>query len=74
MFQWIEKLKEIAAEQNTNTQSDEITDKKIEEIIHETNDVRDCGKYDISHGSVIRDRKSTFQAHVCVIQSQHDVK
>lgn len=70
VFQWIEKLKEIADEQNTNTQSD----KKIEEIMLETNDVRDCSKYDINHGSVILDRKSKFQAHVCIVQSQHDVK
>lgn len=71
MFQWIEKLKEIAAEQNSNTQCD---DRKVEEVIIETTVVRNCSKYDVFHGSAIQDRKSTFQAHVCSVQSQHDVK
>ncbi|XP_017779481.1 PREDICTED: protein IMPACT-like [Nicrophorus vespilloides] len=76
LFQSIERIKEIIQKEcNYNDKKDKNNNGKGKT----DNNLKIKGKqsyvkYNIIHGETIRDRKSDFQGHVCVVNSEEDVK
>lgn len=73
LFQWIEKLKEIVtSEAETDVIENEtklpVTQKLVEE------EKREYKFENVTHGTLIQDRKSVFQGHVCKVTTQRAVK
>ncbi|XP_018329792.1 protein IMPACT-like [Agrilus planipennis] len=71
IFQWLEKLLEVV---QTTKKADEIKipkeiQTKKEVVVEDENLV----KFDVTHGSVIEDRKSVFQGHACSVYSEIEV-
>ncbi|XP_017775592.1 PREDICTED: protein IMPACT-like [Nicrophorus vespilloides] len=78
LFQSIERIKDIVQKEckykgkkdkNNNSNGKKKTDNKLKITGKQSN-----VKYNIIHGETIEDRKSIFQGHVCVVNSEEDVK
>ncbi|CAH0546202.1 unnamed protein product [Brassicogethes aeneus] len=73
IFQWIEQLKEIAVQKESDESGSTKTDKL--DILEEIESLKISTKLmDILHGPTVVDRKSVFQAHTCKVFSAQDVK
>jgi len=72
LFQWIEKLKEVVNDQNVNTEVEQVQTNVDEEEKGAQNYAETT--FNIIHGSIIKDRKSTFQGHACSVENQQQVK
>lgn len=73
IYQWIERLKEIVAEEDVKRDINESIDDDKKDIEKYTLEVTPTKTYNIHHGPIIQDRKSVFQGHVCAIESETDV-
>ncbi|XP_017773286.1 PREDICTED: protein IMPACT-like [Nicrophorus vespilloides] len=76
LFQSIERIKDIVHKEGNNKGK---KDKKNNGKKKTDNNLKITGKqsnvkYNIIHGETIQDRKSIFQGHVCVVNSEEDVK
>lgn len=82
IYQWIEKFKDIVL-------NDSISEDRKDNVScnNETNNIqnitsatsvdvenKNITKLKIIHGSIITDRKSTFQGHVCEISSPQNIR
>ncbi|KAL3275539.1 hypothetical protein HHI36_020298 [Cryptolaemus montrouzieri] len=77
LFQWIEKLKEIACTKGQKNKqfkdtrkSNKITSPKEDSKV----DLRKKISKEIVHGPIIEDRKSVFQGHACAIHSEAEAR
>lgn len=72
LFQWIEKLKEII---NNDAEVTEIeTRLSAIQTLESEEKNREYKFENITHGTLIQDRKSVFQGHACKVTTQQDVK
>ncbi|XP_017769095.1 PREDICTED: protein IMPACT-like [Nicrophorus vespilloides] len=70
LFQWIEKIKEIV---ESNIESNKSNATETAPIVN-VKKAEDYSRYNVIHGEVIQDRKSTFQGHVCEVHNENDVR
>lgn len=52
----------------------ELKSSELEESISTDIEKENSNSFQIIHGSVIQDRRSIFQAHVCSIESHNEVR
>ncbi|CAG0880458.1 unnamed protein product [Darwinula stevensoni] len=78
IYMWVQKIEEFLSERQRE-EEDTILAKKMSSLLKEESlqeekvvDFSDCPP--ITHGGVIVDRKSTFQAHLVQVTSLHQVK
>ena len=75
---WVQKIEEFLSERQRE-EEDTILAKEMSSLLKEERlqeekvvDISECPP--ITHGGVIVDRKSTFQAHLALVTSLHQVK
>lgn len=68
LYQWIEKLKEIIADETLVVEDLPPNIEVVETCVRNRKD------FEITSGSTIQDRKSVFQGHACRVNSADDVK
>ncbi|KAJ3663825.1 hypothetical protein Zmor_008047 [Zophobas morio] len=70
LFQWVEKLKEIAEIETPAAETTELETSDVELIVSPAQ----VTQLSVTHGEVIQDRKSAFQGHASPVFSLEDTK
>ncbi|KAF7273779.1 hypothetical protein GWI33_013534 [Rhynchophorus ferrugineus] len=78
IYQWIEKFKDIVLNDYVSEDCrDDVSytneEDNVQSVSSNNIECKSNTKLKITHGSIITDRKSTFQGHVCEISSSQDV-
>ncbi|XP_063393781.1 protein IMPACT-like [Cydia fagiglandana] len=71
VYQWVEKIREILLTMKPPEVKKKIQQKQPDEENMDLSQVENCPE--ITHGEVIKDRKSSFQGHAAEVHSMEDV-